>query len=160
MSPQQPIVLEDLSGASRVVSGFGHSCAPVAGQVYCWGGNEHHQLGTDAAWECEAGKCKMAVVRVPLPEQESFTGISAEVYLTAALRASGRVWIWAARDEIGGTAVHELQGLQDIIQVGAGCEYVCALRARSASGWSIGSCRAWAWQKRSTLRLSKRSWCG
>jgi len=86
-----PVAVADLADGIRDVSaGAGHTCVVVAsGQVHCWGGNAHGQLGTGIASAAPVAKPQ----HVPgLPEPMMM--VRAGRFHTCAVSAQGEVWCW------------------------------------------------------------------
>jgi alpha-tubulin suppressor-like RCC1 family protein len=72
--------------ASRVVTGNDHTCALVAGAIYCWGSNELGQLGT--------GGSGQQLLPVEVQSEDRFADLCAGNEHTCALTDLGRVHCW------------------------------------------------------------------
>jgi alpha-tubulin suppressor-like RCC1 family protein len=74
--------------ASRVVTGTDHSCALVAGAIYCWGSNEFGQLGAGD------GNAAQQLLPVEIASEGRFTDLCAGNQHTCALTDLGQVQCW------------------------------------------------------------------
>jgi alpha-tubulin suppressor-like RCC1 family protein len=125
-----PGLVEGIAGARAIAAGGRHTCAVVGGEVACWGDNTFGQCG-------ELGEVTPRVV----------AGVSGAVAVaagrahTCALVDDGRVWCWGdgrygalGDGRFAGlmTAPVRVQGLRDVVDVKAGRDRTCALRADGA----------------------------
>ncbi|MBI5528305.1 MAG: hypothetical protein HY897_18390, partial [Deltaproteobacteria bacterium] len=89
-----------VENAAAVSVGSAHACALTKdGSIWCWGSNEHGQLGKQAvAASCGAQRwtypCALAPVRVELPARA--TALSAGTSHTCAVLGESRVACWGA----------------------------------------------------------------
>ena len=83
------------SSATMVVASETHTCAIVAGAGYCWGHDEHGELGDGSARFHEPGMADMPE-RVAL--EAPLQAIAPGDLFTCALDSSGRVWCWGLND--------------------------------------------------------------
>ncbi len=44
-----PVGVQGLTGLTSIAVGNGHSCATASDGKYCWGSNQHFELGTDTS---------------------------------------------------------------------------------------------------------------
>ena len=78
--------------AVSISAGDSHSCAVLeGGAAYCWGRNQHGQLGT--------GTTANALTPVPVASGVSFVQITAGGRHTCAVAADGRLFCWGAGGE-------------------------------------------------------------
>jgi alpha-tubulin suppressor-like RCC1 family protein len=81
---------------SAIAAGYDHVCAlEVAGGTWCWGSNEHGQLGSGAPMEaCVSAQyaCSSTPVRVEGGRQ--FTLLAASIRHTCGLDAAGAAFCW------------------------------------------------------------------
>ena len=78
--------------AISITAGDSHSCAVLeGGAAYCWGRNQHGQLGT--------GTTANALTPVAVASGESFVQITAGGRHTCAVAADGRLFCWGAGGE-------------------------------------------------------------
>jgi len=120
-----PRRLSRVSEATRVVTGYSHSCALLDdGGVSCWGDNASMQLGTETTG--------FGPVIVPL--DDAAIAISACSDHTCALLSSGAVWCWGAvgtgRVEPGGPRRVELPQGARSVATGAGLSWAVTLDGR------------------------------
>lgn len=104
-----PIVVPGVEGAVELAVGFAHTCIRrESGQVWCWGNNEHGQLG-DGTFSTEplfpdCVETYHSTGRSGRPEPAPVVGLDDAVAITAgrfhtcALRAAGRVACWGRND--------------------------------------------------------------
>ncbi len=86
MSGTATIRVQALDFAS-VTSGMGHTCAlAVDGTAWCWGANEHGQLGT--------GDKSPSTVPLPVAGGLTFTSIAAGAGYTCAVTPNGQGYCW------------------------------------------------------------------
>ncbi len=79
-----------ISEASSVATGAAHACALGRGRVFCWGQNEHGQLGTGR-------KAKESFpARVVLPPDVYAVAVAAGGNSTCIIAANGDVYCWGA----------------------------------------------------------------
>jgi alpha-tubulin suppressor-like RCC1 family protein len=121
-----------LSGVVAVAAGRGHSCAVVAGgTVYCWGGNNHGQLGDGGTGR------RLNPVRV-----EGLAGVSVVRVggdHSCAL-AGGAVYCWGANTagQLGDGRTKDsaipvrVAGLTAVTAIATGREHTCAATAAGA----------------------------
>jgi len=109
-----------------VWAGVHFSCGQLdGGALHCWGDNDQHQLGVDAA--------ELA------PQPVRGLGEVTEAALgwdhACALDLAGAVWCWGANDlgqlgrgDAGGSTPNPEQvlGLDDVVEISAGRDYTCA----------------------------------
>jgi alpha-tubulin suppressor-like RCC1 family protein len=91
-----PTKVSDSLRFTAIAAGYNHTCAiETGGDTYCWGSNEHGQLGTDVAMStCDGGNfpCSGAPVRVEGGRQ--FVRVAASMSHTCALDAAGDAYCW------------------------------------------------------------------
>lgn len=84
----RPVVVEGVSGATRLAMGTGHTCAVVAERrVLCWGDNRRGQLGTGEAVATRLDPGHVVDIR-------GVTSISAGPYSTCAVDDADRAVCW------------------------------------------------------------------
>lgn len=76
-----------MPAASRVVAGDEHSCALVAGAVYCWGSNQYGQLGSETGNDDRLLPALVA-------SEERYSDLCAGTHHTCALTDVGEVQCW------------------------------------------------------------------
>ncbi len=75
--------------AIQVAVGASHSCAlTAAGDTWCWGANEQHQLGDGLQL------ASREPVKVVLPSSVVFTAIAAGGERSAGILSDGQIWVW------------------------------------------------------------------
>lgn len=140
-----------LSGkiVSSISIGQYHSCAIAGGAVYCWGWNNHGQIG-DGTTTANMTK-PVAVSTVGALGGKTVTSISLGNYHTCAI-AGGAVycWGWNSSGRLGNPAAVTLQNTpiavdttgvlngKSIDVVAAGGEFTCALSGGNAYCWGRG----------------------
>jgi alpha-tubulin suppressor-like RCC1 family protein len=118
-----------------VVAGPEHTCAlDTNGQAYCWGGNQHGQLG-DGGWQDRAE---------PVPVAQGnlrFAKLSAANQVTCGITSDSDLWCWGQNDhgQLGvGSQEHRnrpsrvLGGLK-VSQVAIGGSHTCLLTIDGAA---------------------------
>ncbi|WP_372524441.1 RCC1 domain-containing protein [Piscinibacter sp.] len=79
----------------RVAQGYDASCMLASnGEAWCWGGNEHGQLGAGTAQACSGGNipCTWQPLRVAAPMQ--FAVLSPGQIHSCGLDAAAQAWCW------------------------------------------------------------------
>lgn len=129
-----PTEVTDLPAApTDLALGTGHTCALVAGQVFCWGANDSGQLGDGTFMERN------------LPTEVSGLGgspvqLTASGEHTCARLDTGRVECWGSNDEgqLGTSEAGDhpeptpVPDIEDAIQIVAGTTHTCAIRRSGA----------------------------
>lgn len=131
-----PLALEDVTDVGL---GYDHTCALAKGRVYCWGGNEHGQLGAGLAELRRGEPVRVAGI-------ESAKALAVGRWHTCALGEDGSVscWGWNSAGQTGSDteyapAARELAtaepvaGLTRVSALRAGRDQTCAL---AGDGWS------------------------
>jgi alpha-tubulin suppressor-like RCC1 family protein len=124
-----------------VVSGDQHHCALRGeGEVWCWGSNEHGQLGNNMV---AAGVFPAS--RVDLPRA---VGLSASTHTTCATLETGEVRCWGLNltgqlgldvSIVAAGVPTPIAGLSDALSVSVGTTHVCALRRTGGVAcWGAG----------------------
>jgi alpha-tubulin suppressor-like RCC1 family protein len=143
-NPQEWSEVEGLEDVVQVVvsSSNASTCALTeGGHVYCWGSNEHGQLGvTDTGERCEAPDRTVACRRRPtrLTMLSEIVSISRAYSSTCALSRVGKVFCWGAAIPFPGVSSSrlptEMPTLRDVTHLwGAGVNFY----VRRASGQVI-----------------------
>lgn len=84
----RPVVVEGVTGATKVAMGSGHTCAVVeGGRVVCWGDNRRGQLGTGEAVESRTEPGQVVDLR-------GVTALAAGSYATCAVDGDRRAVCW------------------------------------------------------------------
>lgn len=140
-----------LSGFTKVVAGYAHSCAiDGGGEVYCWGNNQYGQLGNNST-----SQSNTPVKVVSVSGTGTLTGVTALAagsYHTCAI-SGGQVFCWGANDtnQLGnslsahssypqGTLNSGYVGLTGAVSITAGANFSCAvLSAGGAMCWGAGA---------------------
>jgi alpha-tubulin suppressor-like RCC1 family protein len=125
---------EGVGAFSMISAGFNHTCALASGAAYCWGNNEHGQLGTGAA-----RKIRPYPYAVIMTEGVSFLFISAGKDHTCAISTTGAAYCWGS-DQYGQVGLNRTDALDftypravrmptgvAFMQIGAGWYHNCAL---------------------------------
>ncbi len=92
VAPAASAVVSATSDRGVIAAGGRHSCELLNGAAYCWGANEHGQLGT--------GEFARREVPVPVRGDLEFTQLSAGVSHTCGTTRSGDAYCWGA-DQYG-----------------------------------------------------------
>ena len=108
-----------LANPAQLTTGDFHSCALVDGAVYCWGYNNHGQLGRPSSpRDGEA---------LPVPDLDEVRAIAAGTSFTCALTAAGEVRCWGFLPWLGeaeqerGPRVFEVSNPQLLAAGGFAC---------------------------------------
>lgn len=91
----EPTPLETTLAFDRVAMGYDSSCMLTAtGEAWCWGSNEHGQLGAATTQNCAGGfvPCSWQAVRAVAPMR--FASLSPAQLHSCGLDASGQAWCW------------------------------------------------------------------
>lgn len=91
-----PVRVGETLKFTAITAGAEHTCAiEVGGETYCWGSNQHRQLGnTVPAETCSGGRLPCSSTPVRLEESPRFTALAASLWGTCGLDASGRAHCW------------------------------------------------------------------
>lgn len=118
---------------TSVTAGFQHTCATASdGKAYCWGRNDHGQLGDGATLSASTP------VAVAWPaDAPALTSVSAGKWHTCGVAGDGRAWCWGRNDagqlgngttddsslpvQVGGQVAAE-----PLVSVSAGTRHTCA----------------------------------
>jgi alpha-tubulin suppressor-like RCC1 family protein len=146
MCVQDVCVPEPPACAAKVAAGDGHSCAlRTDGTVWCWGRNDHGQLGNDTVDDADspvqvvAGTVNGVAVKLP-----KFSAVSAGSTHSCALGEDGTAWCWGASGagQVGnsrGSEFHtpqQVAGLTGVLAITAAAAHSCAIRGdRVAVCW-------------------------
>lgn len=149
---EPPGVVRSIEGrAEQISAGEEHTCVVANGRIHCWGRNAEGQLGDgrlDAHERCYdanldvAFDCAYEPVRVA--EIDDAVQVSAGLFHTCALRASGQIACWGSNafgrlgdgflnhgnicgDADCSPAPRRVAGIEDGRQVAAGRLHTCAL---------------------------------
>lgn len=123
-----------------IATGWVHTCVLFEGDVYCWGDNEHGQLGNGTSTDSSS-----PVLVSGLPSD--IVEVSATGYFTCALAASGQIWCWGQNTfgQLGDRTTEtrrapvRVMGV-DAVRMAAGGDSVCALQTDgSILCWGRGS---------------------
>ncbi len=132
------VAVVGIPAAVRVTAGWSHTCAVTrTGDVWCWGSNEHGQLGT--------GDTTNSSVPVHVEGIGAISQVTAGSAVTCARDGSGEVWCWGegVLVGVGGGVGAPAQlrpvsvGLHDTTHIDAGGDQVCAL-PRGDTAWTWG----------------------
>ncbi|MDQ6635472.1 MAG: protein kinase [Gemmatimonadota bacterium] len=75
----------------RIVAGGRHTCLIASdGRGYCWGGNDHGQLGT--------GATDRMAIPAPIATDQRFTAVAPGLSHSCALDVGGAAWCWGDND--------------------------------------------------------------
>jgi alpha-tubulin suppressor-like RCC1 family protein len=91
----EPAVVQGLTeGIRNLAAGAGHTCAVTAlGEVHCWGGNAHGELGLGVASAAPVAK-PSKVVGLPDPMMM----VAAGRFHTCGVSTKGAVWCWGQNE--------------------------------------------------------------
>lgn len=129
-----------LSQVEQIATGAFHTCALHAGQVSCWGHNDHHQLGNAVV---NTSRQPLPVHGLPEPAVDVACGFAH----SCALLESGAVMCWGlgasgqlgAPDVMGGSAAPlRVGGLEEADLLALGGHHSCA-RQRSGGVFCWGA---------------------
>jgi alpha-tubulin suppressor-like RCC1 family protein len=128
-----PVGVSDITDASAVAAGQNHSCAVrLDGTVWCWGDNEHGQLGSETLEYSDVP------VQVAGLDDVVRLGSGANSLATCAVRADGTVWCWGDNylgnlgDGTNGNVRYapvQVQGLSGAARVATALTHTCATTA-------------------------------
>jgi len=131
------------TGWTSLSSGGNHTCGIRGGRIYCWGDDQHGQLGDGAAGGTRA---------VPAPIASGatdWTSVSAAGRHTCAIRG-GRIACWGydSYGQLGDGSVTDAadatpgliaSGATNWTSVSAGGNHTCAIRAGRVACWGLDS---------------------
>lgn len=127
-----PVTVPEIGGATDVATGDLTTCAIAAGDVWCWGQNEHGQVGD--------GTTTPRYTPVKLPSLSNVTSIAVGE-LHACAVAAGQVYCWGSDDrgQLGDGKPQAksfvpvaVQGVPGAVAVTAGLVHTCALTQAGA----------------------------
>jgi len=93
----EPTTLDTALAFKRVAQGYDASCMlTVAGEAWCWGGNEYGQLGAVASETCSEGNvpCSWQPLRAASPMR--FASLSPGLRQSCGLDTTGQAWCWGS----------------------------------------------------------------
>jgi alpha-tubulin suppressor-like RCC1 family protein len=133
-----PVAVADLPGGiTRIEAGWVHTCAIAgAGSLWCWGGNQHLQLGDGTATETHVPTAAIGL-------GSGIAAIAAGFQHTCARDAGGAVLCWGYNilGELGdGTEMNRgvaapVSGLGDVTHLASGYHHSCVLDGSNALCW-------------------------
>jgi alpha-tubulin suppressor-like RCC1 family protein len=138
-----PVAVDGIPAGATLTelsTGAGHTCALSAtGQAYCWGENDHGQLGDGTN---EPRSTPTGIVAGEIPSGTTLTGLSTGGRHSCALGANSRAYCWGANyhgqlgnerkiDSVTPIEVHRgaIPPGETLSQVSAGAEHTCAQTA-------------------------------
>lgn len=139
-----PVSVQGLTdGIRSVAAGAGHTCAVTAnGEVHCWGGNAHGELGLGAPSAAPVAT-PSRVVGLPGPMMM----VAAGRFHSCAVSTAGALWCWG-QNEFGAlgddTSLDRAMPVQPVglpapvVGLSAGAGGTCAVLA-NADAWCWGS---------------------
>ncbi len=93
VSSATPILTQTIRDAASVGAGYDHSCAVLtSGQLWCWGNNEHGQLGADLA------ATPYSYTPIQVPGVEGAIAVAGGYAHTCALIRNGTAACWGANE--------------------------------------------------------------
>ena len=129
----------EFAEVTALAAGWNHTCAVSSGSAYCWGSNEHGQLGD--------GSTTNSPSPAAVPKASSTVGvvtaITAGTDHTCAL-ADGVVRCWGRNDggQLGNGSVssketepQRVESLDNVTALAAGADHTCAVSAGVVSCW-------------------------
>jgi alpha-tubulin suppressor-like RCC1 family protein len=138
--------------ATDVSAGYDHTCAVIEGSVFCWGMNDHGQLGDGSKVDSS-----LPIEVLFYEPGVTFRKVSAGRYQTCALDNRGVVWCWGdnAYGQIGYVNLDPPYGTEDrlyakeiafpfpgpattIADISVGGQHVCAIDTLGTT-WCWGS---------------------
>ncbi|HEX7235381.1 MAG TPA: hypothetical protein VF405_00385 [Gammaproteobacteria bacterium] len=143
-----PTRVTDSLRFAAVAAGYHHTCAiEVGGDTYCWGSNEHGQLGSTAAMgSCAGGQFKCSGSPVRVESGLRFVLLAASIRHTCGLDSAGNAYCWGFG--LGGQLGDGLrQNSTQPVAVAGGLRFA-TLAASIASGSTCGLTAigdAWCW---------------
>jgi serine/threonine protein kinase/alpha-tubulin suppressor-like RCC1 family protein len=137
--PATPGTGSPVVSRANVVAGGMHSClVSTDGRAYCWGGNDHGQLGNGATARVSAPSAVGGDLR--------FTAVAAGLSHSCAIARGGVAWCWGENDhgQLGDrsntahTAPTRVGDTHVFRAIGAGAAHSCGLDT-SGAAWCWGS---------------------
>ena len=87
----EPVAVSGIDDAAEISAGWNHTCAlRNDGTIWCWGGNEHGQLGD--------GTLENRPAPVQAGDISDFTSLAAGGFGTCGIRSNETVWCWGDGD--------------------------------------------------------------
>ena len=126
--------------ATSITAGANHGCAVNDGAVFCWGRNDHGQLGNGG------GANTWSAVRVTGLTSD-VTSVSAGHSHTCALTTAGTVWCWGGNlsgqlgngSDVDSAVPVQVQDLSGVVAISSGGYHTCALtNAGAVKCWGQG----------------------
>ena len=130
----EPIAVPGIAPAYDVAVGEAHTCALVSGgRVWCWGDNEHGQLGNGLVQDSTQPALSAPGTALLFAAKRVVAGS----FFTCALKVDGHVACWGRNDEgvVGNEVIGQtwrfpllVDELDSVTELAAGYQHVCALR--------------------------------
>jgi Alpha-tubulin suppressor and related RCC1 domain-containing proteins len=151
-----PVVVDQASGATvtftSISAGSSHTCGvSSAGDVYCWGLNDHGQLGVSSTGEtCGTPlvSCSSAPRTISSPAGLDFRAVTTGIDHSCALTTTGAAYCWGADSSgqlgdgsAGGnrSLPAAVTGGHSFTQIAGGGGFTCALEQGTGAAWCWGS---------------------
>jgi len=136
-----PLQVRGLSGVSMLALGGHHALAMRSdGSLWGWGSNHYGQLGVGS-------RTSGATAPAPVVGLSSVRALSANDFMSLAVRHDGSVWTWGRNNQQNILAPTRVTGLGSARTVAAGVDYALAV----ADDGTV-----WGWGKNGYGQLGKR----
>jgi len=141
------------TGVVQLALGAQHSCVrTLTGEVYCWGGNDHGQIGA------AVGDMALAPIEVKLPKPA--VSVAAGTYTTCAILSDGRLFCWGENGDaemgngVGPDAASPVEvplpTANPVAKVALGEAHVCAITSASTTS---ASGALWCWGRNASAQV-------
>lgn len=146
-TPLTDVIAASTPARPTLASGVAHTCAVTyTGNVLCWGGNSHGELGLGIDGAARAAGYTADMVGALYAVQTITAGAQ---HTCALVQTSQSVWCWGANDALqlgqdragpgtDAATAQRIPLLSDITAIDAGRAHTCALRA-DGSVWCWGA---------------------
>lgn len=135
---------------NAIATGYHHTCGLQAGgRIWCWGSNEHGQLGSNAPMQrCAGDQFACSGAPVAVEGGQSFVRVAASILHTCAIDTAQQAWCWGfglggqlgdGRRENSTLPVAVAGGHRFVAITASGAGYVTCALTSGGEAWCWGA---------------------